>query len=53
MYKAIVRMFNCMVVGGYRDYEFITLQNRQEFIKYLHKQYGGCIKIVSFRFVEQ
>lgn len=53
MYKAIVRMYNCMVVGGYRDYEFITTQNRQEFIKYLHKQYGGSVKIVSFMFVEQ
>ena len=51
MYIAIVRMFNCMAIGGFNDYQFKTSCNRVEFEKKLHKKYGTNNKIISFKFV--
>ena len=43
MYIAIVRMFNCMAIGGFNDYQFKTGCNRVDFEKRLSvwwKKYG-------------
>lgn len=51
VYIAIVRMFNCMVIGGFNDYQFKTSCSRMDFEKKLHKKYGTNNKIISFKFV--
>ena len=51
MYIAIVRMFNCMAIGGFNDYQFKTRCSRLEFVKKIHKKYGTNNKIISFKFV--